>query len=270
MIDEESTAWPGVTQAPSEGGLGFSHKWNMGWMNDTLRYISRDPLYRSHHHNDLTFSLIYSFSERFILPLSHDEVVHGKGSILARMPGDDWRRFASMRAYLAFMWSHPGKKMIFMGIEFAQQAEWNHDKELDWFLLDVPNHRSMQLLVRDLNQLYRDLPPLHRLDHEPAGFSWLVGDDHENSVIAFLRHAEDERPLLSISNFTPVPRQHYRVGVPNAGKWQEILNSDSHIYGGSKLGNNGELTTQPVCPQCHPLSRSLTLPPPAATYFTTD
>jgi 1,4-alpha-glucan branching enzyme len=269
LIAEESTAWPGVTRPAEEGGLGFHFKWNMGWMNDTLRYMSRDPGYRSWHHDDMTFGLIYAFSERFILPLSHDEVVHGKHSILGRMPGDDWQRFANMRAYLAFMWSHPGKKLIFMGTEIAEPFEWNHDAQVNWWLLDHAPHRGMQRLTRDLNRFYVSEPALHRLDADPAGFRWIVGDDRGQSVFAYLRSAgaDDAKPVLAVCNMTPVPRTGYRVGVPHGGRWRERLNSDAEIYGGSNLGNGGGITAEP-----HPIhgfeqSLALTLPPLATVWL---
>jgi 1,4-alpha-glucan branching enzyme len=232
-IAEESTAWPGVTQPVRDLGLGFSYKWNMGWMHDTLSYMSRDPVHRAYHHHDFTFGLLYAFSERFVLPLSHDEVVHGKGSLLGRMPGDRWQKLANLRAYLGFMWTHPGKKLMFMGGEIAQEREWNHDAEIDWFLLDDPNHAGIQRLVRDLNHLYRAEPALHTRDGEPEGFRWVVGDDQANSVFAFTRFGRpDDRPILVVCNMTPMPRHGYRIGVPHAGVWREIANTDSRHYGG--------------------------------------
>jgi 1,4-alpha-glucan branching enzyme len=269
LIAEESTAWPGVTRRADEGGLGFHFKWNMGWMNDTLRYVSRDAAYRSWHHDDMTFGLIYAFSERFILPLSHDEVVHGKHSILGRMPGDDWQRFANMRAYLAFMWSHPGKKLIFMGTEIAEPFEWNHDAQLDWWLLDHAPHRGMQRLTRDLNRLYTAEPALHRLDAEPAGFRWIVGDDRGQSVFAYLRSGgeNDPKPVLAVCNFTPVPRHNYRVGVPRGGRWRERLNTDAEIYGGSNLGNGGAISAEPSHLHGFDHALSLTLPPLATIWL---
>ena len=225
-------------------GLGFAYKWNMGWMHDTLRYMEHDPIHRSYHHDDMTFGLVYAFSERFVLPLSHDEVVHGKGSLIGRMPGDRWQKFANLRAYLGFMWTHPGKKLLFMGGEIAQEREWNHDGEVDWFLLDDPDHGGMQRLVRDLNRLYRDEPALHRLDASPEGFRWIIGDDRANSVFAFLRQGEaGDPPVLVVCNMTPVPRPHYRIGVPRAGQWREIANTDSRFYGGSDMGNDGGAAT---------------------------
>jgi 1,4-alpha-glucan branching enzyme len=263
LIAEESTAWPGVTRPAREEGLGFHFKWNMGWMNDTLRYMSRDPVHRTHHHNDVTFSLVYAFSEQFILPLSHDEVVHGKRSILGRMPGDDWQRLANMRAYLAFMWTHPGKKLVFMGTEIAERAEWNHDGQVNWSLLDDPRHCGMQRLVRDLNRCYLGEPSLHRLDGSPDGFRWIVGDDWSQSVIAFLRFAagDDRSPVLVVCNFTPVPRHGYQIGVPVAGTWRELVNSDAAIYGGSDLGNGGQVATEPTRGHGYEQSLRLILPP---------
>ena len=266
LIAEESTAWPGVT-APvfSENlALGFSLKWNMGWMHDTLRFMEQPPIYRSHHHDEMTFSLIYAFSERFVLPLSHDEVVHGKGSLLAKMPGDPWQRFANLRAYLAWMWTHPGRKLLFMGGEFGQEREWNHDASLDWHLLDDPFHRGVQRAVRDLNRLYAEIPALHQLDDDPAGFRWVVGDDRAQSVFAFLRLDRNGAPVLVVSNFTPVPRPDYRVGVPMAGCWIEKFNSDAKVYGGSGIGNGG--ATEGMAVACHGLAACLVLTlPPLAT-----
>jgi 1,4-alpha-glucan branching enzyme len=236
VIAEESTAWPGVTAPMSEGGLGFNFKWNMGWMHDTLGYMAQDPIHRKYHHHAMTFGLLYAFSERFMLPLSHDEVVYGKGSLLGRMPGDTWQRFANLRAYFGFMWSSPGKKLLFMGGEFGQEREWNHDAQLDWHLLDDPLHRGMQRLVRDLNRIYRAEPALHRRDAEPAGFAWTVADDAEASVFAYLRlGAEGDAPILVVCNFTPVPRPDYGIRVPQGRQWREILNSDARIYGGGGI-----------------------------------
>jgi 1,4-alpha-glucan branching enzyme len=262
MIAEESTAWPGVTQPVSELGLGFSFKWNMGWMHDTLRYMAHEPVHRSYHHDDLTFGLLYAFSERFILPLSHDEVVHGKGSLIGRMTGDRWQKFANLRAYFGFMWAHPGKKLMFMGGEIAQEREWNHDGEIDWFLLGDPNHAGIQRLVRDLNGLYRREPALHVRDSKPEGFRWLIGDDRANSVFAFLRHgAPGDKPVLVVCNMTPVPRHNYRIGVPHAGLWREIANTDSRFYGGSDMGNAGAVGTVAVPSHGEPQSLDLVLPP---------
>jgi 1,4-alpha-glucan branching enzyme len=263
LIAEESTAFPGVTRRATEDGLGFHFKWNMGWMNDTLRYMSNEPVHRSYHHDEMTFGLIYAFSEKFILPLSHDEVVHGKHSILGRMPGDDWQRFANMRAYLGFMWAHPGKKLMFMGTEIAEPFEWNHDAEVNWWLLDHAPHRGVQRLVRDLNRVYAGTPALHRLDCDGAGFRWIVGDDRAQSVFVFLRRGgEDEpKPVLAASNMTPVPRHGYRIGVPIAGAWREVVNTDAADYGGSNTGNGGTVWTEPVPSHGYEVSLLLTLPP---------
>jgi 1,4-alpha-glucan branching enzyme len=238
-IAEESTSWPKVSQPVHEGGLGFGFKWNMGFMHDTLEYMSKEPVHRKHHHEQITFGLTYAFSENFVLPLSHDEVVHGKGTLLSKMSGDDWQKFANLRAYYAFMWGYPGKKLLFMGQEFAQRAEWNEAKALDWYLLDYGSHEGVRRLVRDLNKAYRDKPALHARDCEPDGFGWLIVDDKANSVFAWVRGVPGARPVAIISNFTPVPRGGYRVPLPHAGRWREIVNTDAHDYGGSGMGNNG-------------------------------
>jgi 1,4-alpha-glucan branching enzyme len=262
VIAEESTAWPGVTQPVAELGLGFAFKWNMGWMHDTLHYMARDPVHRQYHHDDISFGLLYAFSERFILPLSHDEVVHGKGSLLRRMPGDRWQKFANLRAYFGFMWTHPGKKLLFMGCEIAQEREWNHDGEVDWFLLDDPHHAGIQRLVRDLNGLYRREPALYRRDASGEGFRWIIGDDRANSVFAFLRQGDSgDPPVLVVCNMTPAPRHHYRIGVPREGRWREIANTDSRFYGGSDLGNDGAVSTSSEPAHGEPQSLDLTLPP---------
>jgi len=261
-IAEESTAWPGVTAPVHHGGLGFHFKWNMGWMHDTLRYFARDPIHRGHHGDDVTFGLIYAFSENFVLPISHDEVVHGKGSLIARMPGDDWQRFANLRLCLSMMWSHPGKKLLFMGCEFGQEEEWNVDAPFPWPADDDGRRRGTMQLVRDLNRLYRSHPGLHRLDHSPEGFGWVIADDQPNAVFAFTRSAGDGRPpLLVIANMTPVPRHDYRVGVAASGFWTERLNSDADIYGGSGLGNGGQAMAEPIPSHGQAQSLSLTLPP---------
>jgi 1,4-alpha-glucan branching enzyme len=267
-VAEESTAWPQVSGSVDQGGLGFGYKWNMGWMHDTLSYMSRDPVHRSHHHNELTFGLVYAFSENFVLPLSHDEVVHGKGSLLGKMPGDRWQKFANLRAYLAFMWTHPGKKLLFMGGEFAQEKEWSHDHSLDWHLLADPSHRGMQSLVRDLNHLYRGTPALHALDCEPAGFEWVAGDAAAHSVLAYLRKGNaGANPVLVVCNFTPNVRDNYRVGVPEGGRWAERLNTDGDVYGGSNIGNVGgaDATSQPY--HGRPFSLEIKLPPLATLVF---
>jgi len=247
---EESTSFPGVSRPTDAGGLGFGYKWNMGWMNDTLDYMRRDPVHRKHHHHQMTFGIHYAFSENFVLPLSHDEVVHGKGSLLARMPGDEDQRFANLRAYLAFMWCHPGKKLLFMGQDFAQAREWNHDASLDWHLLAEPRHAGVQRLVRDLNRLYRTTPALHELDCEGAGFEWIEADAAEESVYAWLRRGRGEAaPVVVVCNFTPVERAPLRVGVPVAGRWIERINSDAAEYGGQGRGNPGGVRSDAV--ECH-------------------
>lgn len=261
VIAEESTAWPGVSQSTQQGGLGFAYKWNMGWMHDSLHYIQQDPVYRAHHHNELSFGLVYAWSERFVLPISHDEVVHGKRSLIDKMPGDRWQKFANLRAYLSFMWGHPGKKLLFMGCEFGQWREWNHDQQLDWYLLQYPEHRGVQKLVSDLNRLYREEPALHDQDDAPQGFQWLIGDDAVNSVYAWLRWSKDGRPVLVVANFTPVPREAYRVGVPFGGRWVELLNSDADTYAGSNYGNGGGASTEAIPSHGQALSLELNLPP---------
>ncbi|MBL8578952.1 MAG: 1,4-alpha-glucan branching protein GlgB [Mesorhizobium sp.] len=238
-IAEESTSWPKVSQPVYEGGLGFGFKWNMGFMHDTLEYLSREPVHRKFHHNELTFGLLYAFSENFVLPLSHDEVVHGKGTLLAKMAGDDWQKFANLRAYYAFMWGYPGKKLLFMGQEFAQRNEWSEARSLDWGELQHAPHRGVQALVRDLNYLYRSRPALHARDCEPEGFSWLLADEAETSVYAWVRMAPEGNPIAVVSNFTPVPRKGYRLPLPATGRWREIMNSDAKDYGGSGMGNAG-------------------------------
>jgi 1,4-alpha-glucan branching enzyme len=262
---EESTAWPMVSRPVEWGGLGFGYKWNMGWMHDTLEYISKDPIYRKHHHGQILFGLHYAFFENFILPLSHDEVVHGKRSILGRMPGDEWQRFANLRAYYGFMFGHPGKKLLFMGSEFGQENEWRHDHSLDWHLLEQPRHARIQALVRDLNRLYRTVPALHELDCEDAGFEWLVMHDAERSVFAWLRkgHQTQERCLVVV-NFTPEVYRDYRIKVPFSGTWREVLNTDSALYGGTNIGNAGAVRTldEGTIPEV-----SLVVPPLAAIFL---
>lgn len=270
-VAEESTAWPMVSRPTSSGGLGFGYKWNMGWMNDTLRYVARDPVHRQHHHNDLTFSLMYAFTENFVLPLSHDEVVHGKRSLIGRMPGDRWQRFANLRLYLSSLFTHPGKKLLFMGGEFAQEQEWNHDTGLDWHLLDDASHRGLQSLVRDLNRLYTALPALHERDCEADGFAWIDCHDHENGVLSFRRHGRDPKDsTVVVLNFTPVSRHAYRIGVPYAGAWRERFNSDSAFYGGSNIGNVGWVQAEAKPMHGLPNSLALTLPPLAALVLTQE
>jgi 1,4-alpha-glucan branching enzyme len=262
-IAEESTAWPSVSRPVYLGGLGFGFKWNMGWMNDTLNYMKTDPVYRKYHQNELTFGLMYAFSENFVLPLSHDEVVHLKGSLINKMPGDTWQKAANLRAYFGYMWTSPGKKLLFMGGEFGQWREWNHDVSLDWHLLDEgPYHKGIQAVVRDLNRLYRELPALHEQDCESQGFEWIDCNDAENSVVTFIRKARDpERHVVVACNFTPVPRHGYRVGVPRPGPYRERVNTDAAEYGGSGLGNAGVVHAEPVSCHGRPASLVLTLPP---------
>jgi 1,4-alpha-glucan branching enzyme len=268
-VAEESTAWPAVSRPTWVGGLGFGFKWNMGWMHDWLRYFSKDPVHRRWHHNDLTFAQLYQYSENFILPLSHDEVVHGKGSLLGKMPGDRWQKFANLRALYGAMFAHPGKKLLFMGAELAQEREWNHDIGLDWHLLDQPEHRGIHALIRDLNRLYRELPALHRGDCEPAGFEWIEANDSDNSVISFLRRdpAGQGRTVLCVGNFTPIPRPGWRIGVPEGGRWSERLNTDAAGYGGANIGNDGGVEAQAVPWHGRPHSLVLNLPPLAVLLF---
>ncbi|MGO1078192.1 1,4-alpha-glucan branching protein GlgB [Inquilinus sp. CA228] len=267
-LAEESTAWPAVSRPAHLGGLGFGYKWNMGWMNDTLRYMQKDPVHRHWHHSDLTFGLLYAFSENFVLPLSHDEVVHGKGSLLGKMPGDDWQQFANLRAYYGFMWAHPGKKLLFMGGEFAQRNEWNHDRSLDWHLLEAERHAGVQRLIGDLNRLYRELPALHVHDCEPQGFDWVDASNSADSILVWLRRGDEaDRPVLAVSNFTPVPRQGYRIGVPHGGRWVERLNTDAAVYGGSGMGNFGGVEAEASPWHGRPCSMLLTLPPLATVLF---
>jgi len=247
MVAEESTAWPGVSKPVDSGGLGFGFKWNMGWMNDTLKYMERDPIYRQHHHNEITFSLVYSFSENFVLPISHDEVVHGKGSLLNKMPGDDWQKFANLRAYYGFMWTHPGKKLLFMGCEFAQRDEWDHDQSLDWHLLEYANHKGIQTLIKDLNHTYRNVPALYELDCDGNGFEWLDSQNSQQSILVYLRKGQaGTAPALVVVNLTPTSYENYCVGVPLSGYYRECLNTDSSIYGGSNMGNGGGVSSTSV------------------------
>jgi 1,4-alpha-glucan branching enzyme len=267
-VAEESTAWPLVSRPTSIGGLGFGYKWDMGWMHDTLRYMARDPVHRRHHHNDITFRSVYVASENFVLPLSHDEVVHGKGSLLGRMPGDRWQRLAGLRLLLAMMWAQPGKKLLFMGGEFAQEREWDHERSLDWHLLERPEHAGVARLVKDLNALYRQEEALFAGDARADGIAWVVGDDQRQSVFAFRRRRSAADPgVLCVMNCTPVVRRAYRVGVPVPGVWRELLNSDSGAYGGSDVGNLGRIATEPIPAHGEAQSLSLTLPPLAALFL---
>ncbi len=266
-LAEESTAFPAVSRPTFAGGLGFHFKWNMGWMHDTLQYMQRDPIHRAYHHAEMTFGLVYAFNENFVLPISHDEVVHGKGSLLAKMPGDRWQQFANLRAYLGFMWGHPGKKLLFMGCEFAQNREWNFDASLDWHLLDDPSHAGMQALVRDLNRLYRASPALFEQDFSGAGFEWIDHDDAQRSVLSFVRKARDGRCMLVVSNMAPVVHHGLRLGVPQAGTWHERLNTDSAHYGGSNVGTPLAVASSQAVPS-HGRAQSLLLTlPPLATVF---
>ena len=270
-VAEESTAWPMVSRPTYVGGLGFGFKWNMGWMHDTLNYMALDPIHRKYHHNNLSFGLLYAFHENFILPVSHDEVVYGKGSLIGKMSGDRWQRFANLRAYLGLMWTHPGKKLLFMGGEFAQEREWNHDIGLDWQLLGEPLHAGVQSLVRDLNHLYRGTPALHRLDCDPEGFRWIDVANATESIISYMRLGRNPHELaIIVCNFTPVPRENYRIGVPRPGRYRERVNTDAVEYGGSGVGNAGEVHSEPYPMHGHPHSLCLKLPPLGALIFTAD
>jgi 1,4-alpha-glucan branching enzyme len=268
---EESTAWPGVSRPVYLGGLGFGFKWNMGWMHDTLSYFQQDPVYRRYHHHELTFSLMYAFSENFILPLSHDEVVHGKGSLLQKMPGDRWQQLANLRALYGYMWTHPGKKLLFMGQELGQDREWSHAGSLDWHLLEDEGHAGVQRLVGDLNRVYRDTPALWDNDFEPSGFYWLEANDAERNVVAYARTSRDHQEVLvCVCNLSPVPRDHYRVGLPRSGRWREAVNTDSATYGGSNVGNMGGLEAEPVPWHEQPFSAELTLGPLSVLWLTPE
>jgi len=270
MIAEESTSWSGVSAPTNAGGLGFGFKWNMGFMNDTLRYMSRNPIHRRYHHNDLTFAALYAYAENFVLPLSHDEVVHGKGSLLSKMGGDDWQQFAGLRCYYGFMWAWPGKKLLFMGQEFAQREEWSEARGLDWWLLDAPSHEGVRRLIGDLNAVYRDVGALHARDNEPEGFEWLIANDQANSVLAFARKAPGQSPVVVVSNFTPMPRENYRVPMPQAGNWVERLNTDAGWYGGSNKGNQGRVVARPSEVKGLGPYADLYLPPMSTLYLTFD
>ena len=269
-IAEESTAWPMVSRPTHVGGLGFGAKWNMGWMHDTLKYFQQDPVFRKFHHDQLTFSLIYAFNENFVLPLSHDEVVHGKGSLIGKMPGDTWQQFANLRALYGYMWGHPGKKLLFMGGEFGQRREWAHEGELEWWVTQRPEHAGLRHWLEDLNRVYREEPALHQVDFSHGGFEWVDCSDSEASVFAFLRKPRQGAPVLVACNFTPLPRSNYVLGVPRAGFWRELLNGDSRHYGGAGWGNFGGVEAAPVGAHGRPYSLSLTLPPLAALYLKSD
>jgi 1,4-alpha-glucan branching enzyme len=270
VIAEESTAWPMVSRPTYVGGLGFGMKWDMGWMHDSLRYFSKDPVHRRFHHNDLTFRMMYAFTENFVLPLSHDEVVHGKGSLINKMPGDDWRKFANLRLLFAHMAAQPAKKLLFMGGEIAQWREWNHDTSLDWHLLDTVQHATLQRWVEDLNKAYRTTPALHELDFSPDGFEWIDCCDSENSVVSLMRKAKDGRTVIVALNYTPLPRYNYAIGVPHGGHWREMLNSDAEIYGGSGQGNMGGVDAAPIPLHGRKWSVNLTLPPLGAVFLVNE
>jgi 1,4-alpha-glucan branching enzyme len=268
-IAEESTSWPGVTRATHLGGLGFGFKWNMGWMHDSLGYVQNDPIHRQYHHGQLTFSLVYAYSENYVLPISHDEVVHGKGSLLRKMPGDRWQQLANLRTFLAYMWAHPGKQLLFMGSEFGQESEWAESRELDWWLLDSADHRGMHSLVRDMNQIYRDSSALWSLDTEGSGFSWIDANDSTNNVLSFIRFAKDpaDPPLVCVANFSAVPHHDYRIGLPVDGTWTELLNTDAEAYSGSGVGNLGVVSADKGEHHGQPASASITLPPLATLWL---
>ncbi len=270
-VAEESTAWPMVSRPTEMGGLGFGMKWNMGWMHDNLAYFEQDPVYRKYHQGQLTFSTVYAFNENFVLPISHDEVVHGKGSLIGKMPGDEWQQFANLRALFGLMWTHPGKKLLFMGCEFGQRREWTHDGELEWWATQNPLNAGTQRLVRDLNRVYRSEPALYQVDFSPEGFAWISADDAERSVIVFLRKPRGGgAPVLVACNLTPMPRTNYVVGVPRPGRWRELLNSDAAEYGGANWGNLGNLTASPLPSHGQPYSLSLTLPPLSTVILAPD
>ncbi|MGI8867930.1 MAG: 1,4-alpha-glucan branching protein GlgB [Mycobacteriales bacterium] len=269
-IAEESTAWPGVTRPTHVGGLGFGFKWNMGWMHDTLSYISHDPVHRAYHHNEMTFSMVYAYSENYLLPISHDEVVHGKGSIIRKIPGDRWQQRATMRALYAFMWAHPGKQLLFMGCEFGQDAEWDEARSLSWWLLDVPEHAALAHCVSDLNRVYRETPALWQRDVEPSGFRWIDANDSSGNVFSFLRRDAEGREVACVANFSPVPHDSYRLGLPRPGHWREILNTDAESYGGSGVGNMGAVTAYDVEWHGLPHSAILRVPPLGVLWLAPD
>jgi 1,4-alpha-glucan branching enzyme len=260
-IAEESTAWPGVTRPTHLGGLGFGLKWNMGWMHDSLSYIEHEPVHRQWHHNEMTFSLVYAWSEQYVLPISHDEVVHGKGSLVRKIPGDRWQQLATLRAYLAYMWAHPGKQLIFMGSEIAQEAEWSADRSLDWWLLDHADHRGVQAAVRDLNRVYRETPALWARDHDPGGFEWIDANDAGGNTFSFLRWDHHGGALVCIANFSSVPHHGYRIGLPFAGRWDEVLNTDADVYSGSGVGNFGAVEAGGESWHGRPASAVIDVPP---------
>ena len=267
MVAEESTSWPGVTQATHAGGLGFGLKWNMGWMNDSLGYLREDPVHRQYHHHRMTFSLMYAFSEAFMLPISHDEVVHGKGSLLRKMPGDRWQQLANMRAFLAYMWAHPGKQLLFMGCEFGQESEWAESRSLDWWLLDQPVHDGLQHMVSDLNRIYRETPALWEHDHDPSGFEWIDANDTTHNTFSFERKDGAGEPLVCVVNFAGTPHHGYRIGLPRAGRWDEVLNTDAEVYGGSGVGNLGGVDAEDTSWHGRPASVTISVPPLGAVWL---
>ncbi|MBM2840771.1 MAG: 1,4-alpha-glucan branching protein, partial [Bacteroidetes bacterium] len=267
-IAEESTSWPGVTASLENNGLGFDLKWNMGWMHDMLEYFSKDPIHRKHHHRNLTFALLYAFSERFLLPISHDEVVHGKGAMLSKMPGDMWQKFANLRLLFGLMYGFPGKKLLFMGAEIGQWREWSHERGLDWHLLEHDSHKGLMLWMQDLNKLYASQPSLYEIDFAFTGFDWIDFQDVANSIISFERKAKNpDDAIIAVFNFTPIPRQAYRIGARHPGTYKELLNSDAAAYGGSNMGNNGEVASEAIPQHGRDHSLSLTLPPLAALFL---
>jgi 1,4-alpha-glucan branching enzyme len=267
-VAEESTSFPRVSAPVDAGGLGFGYKWNMGWMNDTLDYIKRDPIHRKYHHHQMTFGIHYAFSENFVLPISHDEVVHGKGSMLDKMPGNQWEKCANLRAYYGFMWGHPGKKLIFMGCEFGQPEEWNHDSQINWDAAQQPAHKGIQSLVRDLNHLYRAIPALHVKDCDGSGFQWIDYSDNEQSILSFIRRGADtDAPCVVVCNFTPIERTLHQVGVPSLGHWAEVMNTDAGIYGGANRGNLGGVAATDAGYQGQPASIHITIPPLSTLIF---
>jgi 1,4-alpha-glucan branching enzyme len=266
-VAEESTSWPGVTRPTHLGGLGFGLKWNMGWMNDSLSYIAREPVHRMWHHNEMTFAMVYAWSENFVLPISHDEVVHGKGSLVGKMPGDRWQKLANLRAYLGYMWAHPGKQLLFMGSEFAQSSEWNESRGLEWYVCEYKEHYGVQQCVADMNRVYQETPALWSLDTSHEGFQWIDANDASGNVFSWLRYGKDGSVMASITNFSPVVRSDYRVGLPDAGFWDEILNTDADAYGGSGVGNLGGVTAEDIPWHSRPASAAITLPPLATVWL---
>ncbi|MFM7029741.1 MAG: 1,4-alpha-glucan branching enzyme, partial [Micrococcales bacterium] len=267
MIAEESTSWSGVSAPTDHGGLGYGFKWNMGWMHDTLQYIEKDPMYRRYHHGELTFSMLYAYDEKFVLPISHDEVVHGKGSLLAKMPGDRWQQLANLRAFLAYMWAHPGKQLLFMGSEFGQLSEWSSERGLDWWILEQPTHQKIQSLVTALNRVYNENPALWQRDHDRGGFQWIDGGNADQNTVSFVRYDDAGNPIVAVVNFSGQPHGGFRLGFPRDGEWLEILNTDAEEYGGSGVGNLGRVMVADAGVQGQPHSAEITVPPLAAVFF---